>query len=491
MHSEAMRPSAGSHAQPPPSSQGPYQFVHINGKMYSVQMQPASACGGPTATAGVNSIIHADGNHVSTATLSSQQHVDNSNVIHHHQPPHHQTYGQGVFSSLPPPPLPSATSNAAQPMAAPTSQPYPYAAVDMIYSSSAAPLPQLTNSTSASALQQGGVPIYVEPDRHPGSPQMALYHATATNTATSTPPGLSPATNAIPASSPRSYAPPMPVNATAVSPPAWQAASYLAPLQHPQAAAPFSPQYHAQLTQPAPNPPPPAPNTAATTYYLPPPPQQQQQYSSLQTAAPLASGVPRLCGGEINSRDVMIPQRGTARLFVGQINYDAQEEDLHQIFGAYGRVLQVKIMRNGESLEGSGATTTTPDMQRNSPAANQLAYNSSCASPVAGCTTAGQPAATSSAGTPSQATSPALPPSPPRGKRRCNAFVTYASMCEADNAIAALHDVYVMRRDRPLQVTYCQVTENISQFGYAHAVRLHHENPKNPLPTKRGVPTHR
>lgn len=236
-------------------------------------------------------------------------------------------------------------------------------------------------------------------------------------------------------------------------------------------------------------------------------------------------------------------QRGTARLFVGQIHYDACEDDLHQIFGLYGHVLDVKIMRSGElgprelalpslpasSASAAGGAVTSPaptaiigsDTCNDSMLVNpvmaesessricglsqssglpppapttvpittvpSLLTASAIASAVPVPTLA--PLTSTNTGNSMNPTSLAMPP--PKSNRRCNAFVTYSSMIEADMAISALHGRYVMGRDRPLQVTYCQATENISQFGFAHAVRLHKENRNNPLPFKSGAPTHR
>jgi RNA recognition motif-containing protein len=274
-----------------------------------------------------------------------------------------------------------------------------------------------------------------------------------------------------------------------------------------------------------------------------------------------------------------IHQRGTARLFVGQIHYDACEDDLYQIFGVYGHVLDVKIMRSGDASNTTstaagpvatsaaaasvtsaasatvapgaaetitsaagdvtvdvplGAVTTSNTATTNTPA-NDAASVTTAATAINGsescnestylntvkaesecsriCRSASMLVLPPTAPPPPlstvaiSATSPqaAIPApssnsntnntsaaiSPPKSSRRCNAFVTFSSMIEADTAISALHGRYVMGRDRPLQVTYCQATENISQFGFAHAVRLHKENKNNPLPFKSGAPTHR
>lgn len=236
-------------------------------------------------------------------------------------------------------------------------------------------------------------------------------------------------------------------------------------------------------------------------------------------------------------------QRGTARLFVGQIHYDACEDDLYQIFGVYGHVLDVKIMRSGEPASRETAATPSlpassisvapapPDLP-SSPAPTAIIGSDTCndsmlvnpvkaesessricgPSPSSGLPPPAPPATSAATALTASAIAsnavqtlvplvsinsgnsmnpPALSLPPPKSNRRCNAFVTYSSMIEADMAISALHGRYVMGRDRPLQVTYCQATENISQFGFAHAVRLHKENKNNPLPFKSGAPTHR
>ncbi|KPI85014.1 hypothetical protein ABL78_5923 [Leptomonas seymouri] len=232
-----------------------------------------------------------------------------------------------------------------------------------------------------------------------------------------------------------------------------------------------------------------------------------------------------------------IYQRGTARLFVGQIHYDACEDDLYQIFGVYGHVLDVKIMRSGDASAPSsiaaassrGDVTAATDIAANTRAntASSTTTNTStnidsdscnsstdvnpskaknesnrvCGSPLLGLPPPSPPlSAAVIAVTSAQAViqlkcrngnKKNSTASPTKSNRRCNAFVTFSSMVEADTAISALHGRYVMGRDRPLQVTYCQATENISQFGYAHAVRLNKENKNNPLPFKSGTPTHR
>lgn len=112
-------------------------------------------------------------------------------------------------------------------------------------------------------------------------------------------------------------------------------------------------------------------------------------------------------------------QGKTARLFVGQLNFEATEYDIQQIFSFYGHVLHVNILRS-----------------QHDPA--------------------------SSTG---------------------SAFVTYSSTVEADCAIQSLHDKYNMGRDKALQVSYCRRTEDISEFGIEHAKLLNENNSCNPVPS--------
>lgn len=108
---------------------------------------------------------------------------------------------------------------------------------------------------------------------------------------------------------------------------------------------------------------------------------------------------------------------GDAKLFIGQLHFDATEEDVRQLFDYYGEVKHINILREKNSGRSCGS-----------------------------------------------------------------AFVTYGSTEEADAAILALHNIYNMERDKPLQVSYCQKTPNISQFGYEHAQQLASENTANPNP---------
>lgn len=111
-----------------------------------------------------------------------------------------------------------------------------------------------------------------------------------------------------------------------------------------------------------------------------------------------------------------MPQ-GQAKLFIGQLHFDATEEDVRQLFDYYGDVLHINILRDKRTGRSTGS-----------------------------------------------------------------AFVTYGSTEEADAAILALHGVYNMERDKPLQVSYCEKTPNISKFGFNHAVEISHQNSANPAP---------
>lgn len=108
---------------------------------------------------------------------------------------------------------------------------------------------------------------------------------------------------------------------------------------------------------------------------------------------------------------------GEAKLFIGQLHFDATEDDVKQLFEYYGDVRHVNILRDRNTGRSTGS-----------------------------------------------------------------AFITYSSTEEADAAILALHNIYNMERDKPLQVSYCERTATISQFGYEHAERLSHENRANPRP---------
>lgn len=127
--------------------------------------------------------------------------------------------------------------------------------------------------------------------------------------------------------------------------------------------------------------------------------------------------------------------KGNAVLFVGQLNYDVTEADVYKLFSFYGTVVNVVLLK---------------DPKRNNTSPNSL----------------------SDAAT--------------RAKKMIigsSAFVTYSTTEEADLAIMSLHDRYCMdNREKPLQVSYCQKTDIISEFGFRHALRLHEKNPANPLP---------
>ncbi|RHW68631.1 RNA-binding protein [Trypanosoma brucei equiperdum] len=109
-----------------------------------------------------------------------------------------------------------------------------------------------------------------------------------------------------------------------------------------------------------------------------------------------------------------------ARLFVGQLNFDATEDDIYALFDFYGKALHVNILRDKETQKSKGS-----------------------------------------------------------------AFVEYGSTEEADCAILALHNRYNMEREKPLQVSYCNKSELISEFGRDHASKLHDENPANSAPPQR------
>nr|CCC94252.1 putative RNA-binding protein [Trypanosoma congolense IL3000]CCC94253.1 unnamed protein product [Trypanosoma congolense IL3000] len=109
-----------------------------------------------------------------------------------------------------------------------------------------------------------------------------------------------------------------------------------------------------------------------------------------------------------------------ARLFVGQVNFDANEEDVSALFNFYGNALHVNILRDKVTNKSKGS-----------------------------------------------------------------AFVEYGSTEEADCAILALHNRYNMEREKPLQVSYCNKSDLISEFGREHAMKLHRENSANPAPPDR------
>ncbi|KAG8344517.1 putative RNA-binding protein [Trypanosoma vivax] len=113
----------------------------------------------------------------------------------------------------------------------------------------------------------------------------------------------------------------------------------------------------------------------------------------------------------------MAQQQKRARLFVGQLNFQATENDVRNIFAFYGHVLQVNLLRDRATNKSKGS-----------------------------------------------------------------AFVEYGATEEADCAIRCLHNRYFMERDKPLQVSYCEHSELLSDFGWQQAVALHKANRANPLP---------
>ncbi|KAG5493571.1 hypothetical protein JIQ42_01943 [Leishmania sp. Namibia] len=131
--------------------------------------------------------------------------------------------------------------------------------------------------------------------------------------------------------------------------------------------------------------------------------------------------------------------KGNAVLFVGQLNYDVTEKDVHDLFSYYGHVVNVVLLKDTKHKSGKG---TSPQLK-----SNKHVVGSS-------------------------------------------AFVTYTTTAEADLAILSLHNRYCMdNRDKPVQVSYCQKTDIISDFGYRHALQLHSENPANPIPSITPAPT--
>ncbi|GET91897.1 hypothetical protein, conserved [Leishmania tarentolae] len=131
--------------------------------------------------------------------------------------------------------------------------------------------------------------------------------------------------------------------------------------------------------------------------------------------------------------------KGNAVLFVGQLNYDVTEKDVRDLFSYYGHVVNVVLLKDTKRSSGKGSST-------------QHKYNKH----VVG----------------------------------SSAFVTYPTTAEADLAIMALHNRHCMdNRDKPVQVSYCQKTDIISDFGYRHALQLHSENPANPIPSITPTPS--
>uniref|UniRef100_A0A7S1MFR7 RRM domain-containing protein n=1 Tax=Neobodo designis TaxID=312471 RepID=A0A7S1MFR7_NEODS len=69
-----------------------------------------------------------------------------------------------------------------------------------------------------------------------------------------------------------------------------------------------------------------------------------------------------------------------------------------------------------------------------------------------------------------------------RGASKGAAFITYATVEEADTAIFTLHDRYRMLSNRAVQVSYAKNSPNISSFGVQSAMQVHRANPSNPAP---------
>ncbi|KAG5469421.1 hypothetical protein LSCM1_02640 [Leishmania martiniquensis] len=159
--------------------------------------------------------------------------------------------------------------------------------------------------------------------------------------------------------------------------------------------------------------------------------QQQHQLIHQSSAAELAT----------DARGIARRNRGRAVLFVGQLNYEATEADVSQVFSCYGKPLSVVVLKDkGKAAKKGGAGT---------------GGSASAHRKVGG-----------------------------------SAFVTYGSTLEADTAIMALHGRYNAKGDDPdsideskhLQVSYGQQTGLISTFGIRHAERLHALKPENPIP---------
>ncbi|KAG5469768.1 hypothetical protein CUR178_01907 [Leishmania enriettii] len=160
--------------------------------------------------------------------------------------------------------------------------------------------------------------------------------------------------------------------------------------------------------------------------------QQQQQHQfipQMDAAGPVpdAHGIARR-------------NRGRAVLFVGQLNYEATEADVSQVFSCYGKPLGVVVLKDKGKVPKRGG------IGGGSAAAHRKVGGS--------------------------------------------AFVTYSTTLEADAAIMALHGRYNAKGDDPesvdeskyLQVSYGQQTGLISAFGMMHAEKLHTLKPENPIP---------
>ena len=53
-----------------------------------------------------------------------------------------------------------------------------------------------------------------------------------------------------------------------------------------------------------------------------------------------------------------MPQ-GLAKLFIGQLNFDASEEDVRQLFDYYGDVMHVNVLRDKQSRKSTGSAFVT------------------------------------------------------------------------------------------------------------------------------------
>ncbi|CBZ29948.1 conserved hypothetical protein [Leishmania mexicana MHOM/GT/2001/U1103] len=144
-----------------------------------------------------------------------------------------------------------------------------------------------------------------------------------------------------------------------------------------------------------------------------------------------------------DTRGIARRNRDRAVLFVGQLNYEATEADVSQVFSCYGKPLSVLVLKDkGKAAKKGGAGGVS-----------------------------GGSAAT-------------------HRKVGGSAFVTYRTTLEADTAIMALHGRYNAKDDdsenvdnsKCLQVSYGQQTGLISTFGMIHAEKLHASKPENPIP---------
>ncbi|KAG5469067.1 hypothetical protein LSCM4_02463 [Leishmania orientalis] len=165
--------------------------------------------------------------------------------------------------------------------------------------------------------------------------------------------------------------------------------------------------------------------------------QQQQQHQFIRQVD--AAGPVTDARGIARRNRRRQKNKGNAVLFVGQLNYDVTEKDVRDLFSYYGHVVNVVLLKDTKHNSGKGAS---PQLK-----SNKHVVGSS-------------------------------------------AFVTYTTTAEADLAILSLHNRYCMdNRDKPVQVSYCQKTDIISDFGYRHALQLHSENPANPIPSITPTPT--